>query len=431
MTVWCQRLLTDGVVRERVRLSADPAGIVESVTVGSEPVPGDILVGAAIPGAANAHSHAFHRALRGRTHDRGGDFWTWRDLMYRTAATLTPDRYLRLARAVFAEMLAAGYTAVGEFHYVHHEPDGTPYPHAMELAVAEAAAEVGIRLTLLDTAYLAGGIGEPLSAEQTRFGDGSADAFVRRWHDLAALVPGLGAAIHSVRAVAPSDIRTIVEGLPDDVPLHVHLSEQPQENEASLEAFGLTPTAVLAREGALSARTSAVHATHLTDDDVRTLAAAGVGVVMCPTTEGDLGDGIGPARALLDAGVRISIGSDQNTVVDPLLEVRQLEMQERLRSLRRGRFSMPELGTAMSAAGYRSLGHAAPLTVGGPLDLVEIDTGSVRTVGAEMEQILLCATASDVQRVIVGGRVVATAGTLADGSRPAELLSAALEEVRG
>lgn len=431
MSVWCERLIVDGTVRDRVRLSADGAGSVTAITEGEGPRAGDLVLGTAMPGVADAHSHAFHRALRGRTHDRGGDFWTWRELMYRAASRLTPELYGRLARGVFAEMVVAGYTAVGEFHYVHHRPDGTAYPHEMELALVEAARDVGIRLTLLDTAYLAGGIGAPLSAEQRRFGDAGAEAYLRRWHELAAQVPGLGAAIHSVRAASPVDVRTIVAGLPEDVPLHIHLSEQPQENEAATVAFGLTPTELLAREGMLSARMSAVHATHLTDADVRLLGAAEVSIVMCPTTEADLGDGIGPARALLDAGATLSIGSDQNAVVDPFLEIRGLEMHERLGSLRRGRFTLAELGRAAGAGGYRSLGHAGPATIGGPLDLIEIDAQSSRTVGSEPAQLLLSATAADVQRVVVGGRVVASGGALSNGERPAALLASVLEEVLG
>lgn len=428
MTVWCERLIVDGVVRERVRLIADARGTVADVAADIAPRDGDLIVGTAIPGAANAHSHAFHRALRGRTHDDDGDFWTWRDLMYRTAGMLTPENYGRLARAVFAEMVAAGFTAVGEFHYVHHRPDGTAYPHEMEEAIAEAAAGVGIRLTLLDTAYLAGGIGAPLSREQSRFGDGSAEGYVRRWHELAERMPGLGAAIHSVRAVSPADIRTILAGLPADIPLHIHLSEQPKENEDAVAAFGATPTGILERAGAITPRLSVVHGTHLTDDDISLLGAGGVSVVMCPTTEADLGDGIGPARELRDAGATLALGSDQNAVIDPLLEVRGLEMQDRLRSQRRGRFTLRELSRALGAGGYRSLGLAAPLAVGGPLDLVELDTRSARTAGADPEQLLLCATASDVTRVIVGGRVVAENGALAGGERPADLLASALEE---
>jgi formiminoglutamate deiminase len=428
MTVWCERLIVDGAVRERVRLVADSRGTVTGLVADVEPREGDLLVGTAIPGAANAHSHAFHRALRGRTHDGGGDFWTWRDLMYRTAGQLTPENYGRLARAVFAEMVASGFTAVGEFHYVHHRPDGGAYPHEMGQAIAEAAAGVGIRLTLLDTAYLSGGIGTPLSAAQKRFGDGTAAGYVRRWHELAERMPELGAAIHSVRAVSPEDIRTILAGIPSDIPLHIHLSEQPKENEDALAAYGATPTGILEQAGAITPRLSVVHATHLADDDIRLLGAGGVSVVMCPTTEADLGDGIGPARELRDAGATLALGSDQNAVVDPLLEVRGLEMQDRLRSQRRGRFTLGELSRALGADGYRSLGLAAPLTIGGPLDLAELDARSARTIGAAPEQLLLCATAADVTRVFVGGRLVAEDGALVGGERPADLLASALGE---
>ncbi len=430
MNVWCAQLVREGTALSRVRITPSADGSVATITPDTEPQPDDTILGLALPGIANGHSHAFHRLLRGRTHDHGGDFWVWRTQMYSAAAALDPERYRLLARAVFAEMLTAGYTAVGEFHYVHHRRDGAPYPYEMELAVAEAAADVGIRLTLLDTAYLSGGIGAPLSAEQTRFGDGTAEGYLARWHALSARIPGLGAALHSVRAVPPAAMQTIVAGLPDDIPLHIHLSEQVAENEAALAAYGVTPTRLLADLGVLSSRVSAVHATHLTEDDIALLSTSGGTAVMCPTTEADLGDGIGPARELLDGGVRIALGSDQNAVIDPFLEIRGLEMHERLRSQRRGRFTMPELGRAAGADGYRSLGLAAPLTPGGPLDLIEVDTDSVRTVGSAPEQITLSASAADVKTVIVGGRIVASAGLLADGRSPAELMAAACEEVR-
>jgi cytosine/adenosine deaminase-related metal-dependent hydrolase len=230
-----------------------------------------------------------------------------------------------------------------------------------------------------------------------------------------------------VRAVSPAAISEILADLPADVPLHVHVSEQPQENADSLAAYGLTPTAVLAAAGALSPRTSLIHATHLTDDDQALIAASGATVVMCPTTEADLGDGIGPARSLSDAGVPIALGSDQNAVIDPFLEMRGLEAAERLASGRRGRFSPTELSTAASAAGYASLGMRVPnLTVGAPCDLVEVSMGSLRTTGSLPTQLAMAATASDVRRVIVGGRVVATDGALADGRRPEHLLRDAL-----
>lgn len=436
MIVHAATALIDGIPVRAVRIHADAAGRIARLEAGAEPGPGDLRLGFVLPGAANAHSHAFHRVLRGRTHGGGGDFWRWRRRMYAAAARLDPGNYRALARAVFAEMIAAGYTSVAEFHYVHHRPDGTPYlpAHAMELALAEAAADTGIRLTLLDTCYLAGGVGTPLSADQRRFGDGTAAAWLHRWHALREALPPevvVGAAVHSVRAVAPADIAAILAGLPADVPLHVHLSEQPQENSDCLAAYGLTPTGVLAEAGALTPRLSVVHATHLTDDDIRLLGDGGVTVVMCPTTEADLGDGIGPARRLGDAGVRIALGSDQNAVVDPFLEVRGLEAGERLASGRRGRFSPRELVAAMTVHGHDALGRTGGIRVGAHCDLVEIDDGSVRTIGADPDQLVLTATASDVHHVIVGGVLRARAGTLcgpngAPGVRPARVLAQAL-----
>lgn len=436
--IHCETALIDGVAETGVRIHADDDGRITRVERAPAPQSGDLALGLAMPGAGNAHSHAFHRVLRGRTHADGGDFWRWREQMYTVAGQLDPDRYHDLALAVFAEMLAAGWTAVGEFHYVHHKPEGIAYDpaHAMELALAEAARSVGIRLTLLDTCYLSGGIGRPLSPDQRRFGDGTATQWLDRWESLRAALPAdtiLGAAVHSVRAVAPGDIATVVRDLPEDVPLHVHLSEQPQENEDCVQAYGLTPTGVLRRAGALSPRLSAVHATHLTDEDVAMLGDAGATIVLCPTTEADLGDGIGPARRLADAGARIALGSDQNAVVDPLLEVRGLEAGERLASGTRGRFAPAGLANALTVNGYASIGLGGGIRPGAWCDLVEIDTASVRTVGADAGQILLTATASDVHRVVVGGRLRADAGSLAQsgqeharGTSPAQLLAAAL-----
>jgi formiminoglutamate deiminase len=430
-TLHCRELLVDGRIARDVRAGVD-AGRFSWFETGAAPRPGDLELGSVLPGGGDAHSHAFHRVLRGRTHADGGDFWRWRTAMYDVAGVLDPDSYRELAAAVLAEMLTAGWTAVGEFHYLHHRPDGSTYPdpNAIGSALAEAAEQTGIRLTLLDTCYLTGAPNEPLGADQRRFGDGSAAAFLARWERLASLASPLvtiGAALHSVRAVPPEAIRTIVAGLPDDVPLHIHLSEQPLENDQSIAAYGRTPTGVLADAGALSPRLSVVHATHLTDDDIRMLGDAGVTAVFCPTTEADLGDGIGPARELVDAGVRLALGSDQNAVVDPFLEVRALEAGERLRSRARGRFSPAELEEARSAAGYRALGLAGGARVGASADLVEVDRRSVRTIGSALEQLPLVATVSDVRRVLVGGEVVAAGGRLADGRDPAALLAAALD----
>ncbi|MEO6143479.1 MAG: formimidoylglutamate deiminase [Dermatophilaceae bacterium] len=375
-----------------------------------------VLPGVILPGLANAHSHAFHRAMRGRTHDGRGTFWTWRERMYAVAAQLNPDSYLALAAATYAEMALAGITAVGEFHYLHHAPGGVCYddPNAMGEALSQAAADAGIRLTLLDTCYLAGGLSAtghgPLEARQKRFGDGDADRWSQRVAGLKE-TDGMrvGAAIHSVRAV-PREQLGLVVAAATGRPLHVHLSEQPAENEACQGFYGMTPTALLESEGVLSPMTTAVHATHLTNEDIATLGRTRTTVCLCPTTERDLADGIGPARRLHDAGSPIALGSDQHAVIDLLEEARALEMHERLDSLQRGRFRLDELLSA--ATRHDSLGwsDAGRLAVGARADLVAVRLDSPRTAGSAPGQIILSATSADVDTVIVDGRTVVADG---------------------
>jgi len=377
---------------------------------------GETLPGVVLPGLANAHSHAFHRALRGRTHDGGGTFWTWRERMYAVAAQLDPDSYLALATATYAEMALGGVTAVGEFHYLHHAPGGAAYddPNAMGEALRHAAAKAGIRLTVLDTCYVAGGLSSaghnPLNAIQQRFGDGHADLWAQRVSDL--LESGgmrVGVAVHSVRAV-PREQLSIVAAAAAGRRLHVHVSEQPAENEACQWFYGLTPTALLDAEGLLGPMTSAVHATHLTDADIATLGRTRTTACFCPTTERDLADGIGPARRLRDAGCPLSLGSDEHALTDLFEEARALEMHERLDSLQRGRFGLEELLSAATA--HESLGwdDAGRLEVGARADLVAVRLDSRRTAGSAPGQIMLSATSADVDTVVVDGRAVVTGG---------------------
>jgi formiminoglutamate deiminase len=385
--VFAEQLVLPGEVRRNVVIDA---GTILDAAPGAR---ADLRLGTVVPAFANTHSHAFHRLLRGRTNSGGGDFWEWRQRMYAVAQSLDPDQMFEVALFVYAEMVAAGYASVCEFHYLHHTASGAPYPrHDMELALAAAAAEAGIRLTLLDTLYLQGGFGRPLLDEQRRFGDGSVARWLDRWHDLRSVLPGatLGAAFHSVRAVSPTAMAEAVAGLPAGVPLHVHLSEQPAENDDCRAATGSTPTGLLASVGALSPRTTVVHATHLTDDDVATLGAARVTVSMCPSTEGDLGDGLGRARDLADAGARITVGSDQNVTVDPFEELRLLERGARLASGRRGVFSPAELWAIGADPAF---------------DLVEVDVASVRTLGSLPSELFMSATAADVRTVITQGVV--------------------------
>jgi len=387
-----------------------------AITVDTRVGDSAVLPGVVLPGFANAHSHAFHRALRGRTHDGGGTFWTWRERMYAVAGQLDPDSYLALATAAYAEMALAGVTTVGEFHYLHHAPGGVSYddPNAMAEALRQAAIDAGIRLTLLDTCYLAGGLSRaghtPLDATQQRFGDGDAAGWAERVAGLKDSVGmRVGAAVHSVRAV-PRDQLGVVAAAAVGRPLHVHLSELPAENEASQGFYGMTPTELLDGEGVLGPLTTAVHGTHVTPGDIATLGRNGTTVCICPTTERDLADGIGPARALRDAGSPLSLGSDQHAVIDPFEEIRGLEMHERLSSLERGRFAQAELLSA--ATRHASLGwdDTGRLEVGARADLVSVILDSPRTAGTAPEQILMSATAADVDTVMVEGRTVVAGG---------------------
>ncbi len=416
MTTWhCEQAwLPDGMARD-VLVSVSVEGAIADISVGVPPPDEAVrLGGVVLPGFANAHSHAFHRALRGRTHADGGSFWSWREAMYALSAALDPSSMYSLARAAYAEMVLAGFTAVGEFHYLHHPPGGGRYdnPNAMGEALRAAAADAGIRLTLLDTCYLTGGIGRALEGPQLRFGDGSAEAWAVR---MQGLEPDdamrIGAAVHSVRAVAEDDLATVADANPD-APLHVHLSEQPKENEDCLAAYGRTPTQVFADHGLLTSRLTAVHATHLTADDITLLGAARASICLCPTTERDLADGIGPSGALAEQGARLCLGTDQHAVVDGFEEARGAEMHERLATGERGRFSPPELVDALTWRGHAAIGwpEAGRLSVGAPADLVAVSTGSVRTAGTLADQIVLAATASDVTDVVVGGRVLVRDG---------------------
>jgi formiminoglutamate deiminase len=414
VTYWCERAWLDAGPVPRVRVViAD--GRIADVETGVDAAPGDErLAGLVLPGFANAHSHAFHRALRGRTHDGGGTFWTWRERMYAAAARLDPDTYLALARAAYAEMALAGVTCVGEFHYLHHGPGGTPYtdPNAMGHALVRAAADAGIRLTLLDTCYLAGGLDAsghaPLDAVQVRFGDGDAAAWSARVADLPELDHvRVGAAVHSVRAVPADQLPDVVRAA-GGRPLHVHLSEQRAENAACEAFYGRTPTALLAEHGVLGPATTAVHATHLSDTDVALLGGSGTSVCACPSTEADLADGIGPFRALRAAGSPLAVGSDQHAVVDPLAEARLVESHERLASGERGRLAPAALVDALTVDGHRSLGwpDAGRLAPGQRADLVAVALDSPRTAGAAPEQIVMAASAEDVRTVVVDGRIV-------------------------
>jgi formiminoglutamate deiminase len=394
-------LLPDGVARDVVIdcdgggdiaavRTADAAAAADAVTLGGP----DAL---ALPGLVDSHSHAFHRALRGRA--AGGDFWAWRTGMYRLVERLDPDTLLALATAAFAELVLAGVTTVHEFHYVHH-------PTGMDDAVCEAARRAGVRLVLLDTCYLRAGFDDaPLDPVQRRFSDGDVDAWAARADKVAAANPDVtaGAAIHSVRAVPPEAMGAVAEwARARGRPLHLHLSEQPAENAACLAATGRTPARLADDHGVLGPDSTAVHATHLTADDMRLLGDSATTVCLCPTTERDLADGVGPAAALVDAGCPLRLGSDSHAVTDLFEEARAVELHQRLVTGRRGLHPPAALLTAANAG--------AALASGQPADVCVVDLGGVRLAGADPDDpvpmLVAAATAGDVREVVVRGRHV-------------------------
>jgi formiminoglutamate deiminase len=403
VSLWCELAWLGGDAPERGVVVEIEGDTITAVRADAEP-PSDAerLPGLTIPGLANAHSHAFQRALRGRTQAGTGSFWTWREQMYALAETMTPDAYLPLARATFAEMALAGITVVGEFHYLHRGGN------AMGEAVMQAAAQAGVRLTLLDACYLRGGL--------ESFHDADADAWAARVGGLRGNdTVRIGAAIHSVRAVDAGSARVVAEWAASrEAPLHAHVSEQPAENEACQEENGLTPTMTLAEAGAVSPSFTAVHATHLSDNDVTLLGFARV--CLCPTTERDLADGIGPARTLREAGAKLCVGSDSQAVIDLFEEARAIELDERLATGVRGNHSAASLLEAATAGGYESLGWTGGgrIEQGAPADLTTIALDGVALAGTRpgdaVAGAVFAAGARDVRHVMVAGRWIVRDG---------------------
>lgn len=366
-----------------------------------------------LPGLATAHSHAFQRALRGRTQRRSGSFWSWRGLMYALAAKLDPDDVHVLSRYAFAELARAGVTAVGEFHYLHHQPDGTPYADRTALAdrVIAAALEVGIRITLLRVIYERPGHGRALEGAQRRFSDPSVDlaladveALAARWKDEPRV--RVGVAPHSVRAVTlPSIVEAARFAEARGLPFHMHVSEQRREIHECLAEHGRRPVELLAEAGVLGPRFVAVHATHLADDEVRMLG--GRFACLCRTTERDLGDGLPRTTDLALAGARLCFGADSHAVSDPFEEARAAELDERSRTERRSLLEAPALLAAASAEGYAAIGMDGLERE----DEVELDARDPALAGprddATLDDVIVFgASPSAVRAVRVAGRAL-------------------------
>ena len=427
-TYFADHALLDGAVRAGVRIRVAD-GVIAQVEEAAA-VPGDVrLHGLVLPGMANVHSHAFQRAMAGLAEwDAGGtdNFWSWREAMYRFAERLEPDTQLAVARFLFIEMLKAGYTSVGEFHYLHNRPGGAAYTPAgaMAEAIATAAAESGIALTMMPTLYVTGGTdGRALSARQKRFGK-TVDELLTLRESLRgkAGVTQLGLALHSLRAVPPALMKEAIAGVDSASPIHIHAAEQPGEIDESIAAFGKRPVEFLLDTFAIGRRWCFVHATHMNDAETRAMAQSGAVAGLCPTTEGNLGDGIFPLPGFLEAGGRIAIGGDSHISVDAAEELKALEYSQRLLLRRRNVAANAEVphtaarlwrDTARNGADVLGL-KAGALEAGTRADLVVVDTSHVSLAARSGAQLLdsyvFAAGCSAVRDVMVGGRWVVESG---------------------
>jgi formimidoylglutamate deiminase len=396
-----------------------------------------------VPGIANLHSHAFQRAMAGlaerQTHPEDS-FWTWREIMYRFAARMTPDSMYAVATQLYAEMLEAGYTQVCEFHYVHHQPDGTPYadPAAMSKAVVAAARDTGIRMTLLPVLYMTGGFdGRELSPRQQRFGHG-VDDFLRLFDSLRSLQDDalrVGCAFHSLRAVPEAAMRRVLAALPADAPVHIHIAEQVGEVQDCLALRQARPVEWLLGECPVDRRWTLVHATHLTEDETRGIAASGATVAICPTTEANLGDGLFPLRDYLQAGGRWGIGSDSHVSVSPVEELRWLEYGQRLVTRHRN-IAVTPASTSVGETLLRGvLASAADATgfAGTHGDSVLLDGHAPALAGATQDDVidrwLFAGNRPLVEEVRVAGRQVVAGGRHVAGEAIARRYAGTLRQL--
>lgn len=464
-------LYVGGRFRSGRALVCDKSGRVTAIVRPEELTPRDRrirLAGRAmLPGMVNAHSHAFQRVIRGRTEYRGArasdSFWTWREMMYAAAERLTPEDIYDASRMAFMEMALSGITSVGEFHYLHRTPEGREYddPNLLAKEVVRAARDVGVRVALLRVAYARAGYRKEPDARQRRFIEPDPDTFLRHADSLARdLAPdvhevteaGVEVPAHAWVGVAPHSVRALtVEYLRElsafarvrELPLHMHVAEQPAEVEACLAEHGRTPVALLAAEGLLDPNFTGVHAVHVTAEEVAQLRDAGACVCACPTTERNLGDGVVPADALLAAGVPVALGTDSHTQIDLLEDARELEYHLRLTSLRRnvlapGRAEDESLvegryedepgaeGRGMSAlaarlfecataSGARSIGaHAVSFEPGHAADFFTVDLDDPSIAGASAEDLLpaivFSLSRAAVRETAVGGRLIVDSG---------------------
>ncbi len=453
--LWAPRAWVDGSWQDAVLLQPGLDGHWSAITPGVLPPPGATrLPGAALPPLVNAHSHAFQRAFAGLAERRSGahdDFWSWRDRMYGVALRITPGQLRAVALQLYSELLAGGYTQVCEFHYLHHAPDGRPYadPLAMSRALAEAAVEAGIGLTLLPVLYQRAGFTQPaLRADQRRFATDVQAVLALRDGVRALGLPAVsaGVAIHSLRAAAPAAIRALVDSLRGDTaPLHIHVAEQTAEVDDCLAATGARPIEWLAREGLLDARWQLVHATHATPAEIAAVAASGAGVVLCPSTEANLGDGLADLPGWLASGTPLSLGSDSQVGRAWPEELRWLEYGQRLALRQRNVAADPAQAEGSTAArlfermltgGAAAAGLARwGLQPGARADLLVLDESADGLNGLAQDHALdglvFATAAPPFAEVWVAGRRVVVGGQVADGPTRRAAYGQALRELMG
>ena len=437
-------LLINGEIRSGTAFFADESGIITRFSQ----APADLATAqrlngrAVFPGLVNVHSHTFQRVIRGRTEWRKqgqrDTFWTWREKMYDAATRLTPEQIYQTAKAAFLEMLLSGITTVGEFHYLHHQADGRRYsdPNLIGKLVIQAAREVGLRIVLLRTAYLRAGYGRAPNPGQTRFITVDAATFISDTEELSSWVKQsysrgeaeVGIAPHSVRAVTYDYLREIADyARQQELCVHMHVSEQPAENEACIHEYGVSPVTWLGRIGLLSPRFTAVHAIHISEAEAGLLAESGSSICACPTSERNLADGAVRADWLLARGATLCVGSDSQIQIDLLEDARLLEYHLRMQQLERVVLDPPAPGRerlsqmlyeTASRAGAKSLGvSVGELAVGKPADFVGIDLYDLSVAGASPEtlvaNVVFSVERTAVKEVYVGGRCV-----VADGCHP-------------
>ncbi|MCO6440597.1 MAG: formimidoylglutamate deiminase [Nitrococcus mobilis] len=430
-----QALLPNGWARD-VRLTLDRNGIIRQIDCNAIPHGARRLPGPAIPGMANVHSHAFQRLLAGLTEvaDCPDDsFWTWREALYRLANRLTPEQLETVTRYAYLEMLRGGYTSVAEFHYLHHQPDGRAYANQSELGECIlAAADIGIGLTLLPVLYTHAGFGGQAPAPAQRRFINDVASYLALYDALNRAIGGrsfavLGPAFHSLRAVTEAQIRSVLEALPQAETIHMHIAEQRREVEACRAWSGQRPVEWLLERFALDARWCLIHATHVNAAECTRLARQRAIVGLCPTTEANLGDGVFPAEAFLQAGGRFGIGSDSQVSISVAAELRWLEYGQRLRAERRNRLWSParrsvgeNLYVRAADGGGRAIGQpGGSIALGRRADLIVLDGDHPLLAGCPTEHLLnrwLFAGGKQLIREVW----VAGARLLSDGHHPSE-----------